>query len=155
MKKVYERLLEHLASMTPEQKAADWEELKKYNDIGTSMKRFNLSEFLSDPSRKVVTREGLPVRIICTDADRPYPVIALMKKSGYEHIERYTPDGTWVDDKRSDMELFFAPIKRKAWVNLYAHPVAGLYTGLTIFNTKEEAEKCDSLFTATIEWEES
>lgn len=155
MKEVYEKLLANLASMTPEQKAAEWEELKKYNNIGCSMKKFDLSEFLSDPSREVVTREGLPVRIICTDADRPYPIIALVTKSGYQHIESYTPDGTWVDDKRSDMELFFAPIKRKAWVNLYARTDTGLYVGSSIFNTKEEAEKCNPLFTATIEWEES
>ena len=34
MKEVYEKLLENLSNMTPEQKKEEWEELKRYNDIG-------------------------------------------------------------------------------------------------------------------------
>lgn len=34
MKEIYKKLLENLASMTPEEKERDWEELKKYNEIG-------------------------------------------------------------------------------------------------------------------------
>ena len=34
MKEVYEKLVENLASMTPEEKEKEWEELKKYNKIG-------------------------------------------------------------------------------------------------------------------------
>ena len=34
MKEVYEKLLENLSNMTPEQKKEEWEELKQYNDIG-------------------------------------------------------------------------------------------------------------------------
>ena len=34
MKEVYEKLLENLSNMTPEQKKEEWEELKHYNDIG-------------------------------------------------------------------------------------------------------------------------
>ena len=36
MKEVYEKLLENLASMTPEEKEKEWEELKNYN-IGPSI----------------------------------------------------------------------------------------------------------------------
>lgn len=38
MKKVYEKLLKNLASMTPEEKRKEWEELKKYNEIGPEVK---------------------------------------------------------------------------------------------------------------------
>lgn len=31
------------------------------------MRPFNLKEYLANPSRKVITRGGKPVRIICTD----------------------------------------------------------------------------------------
>ena len=31
------------------------------------MKQFNLKEYLENPKEEVVTREGNPVRIICTD----------------------------------------------------------------------------------------
>ena len=34
MKEVYEKLLENLSNMTPGQKKDEWEELKRYNDIG-------------------------------------------------------------------------------------------------------------------------
>ena len=34
MKEVYEKLLENLSNMTPEQKKEEWEELKRYNYIG-------------------------------------------------------------------------------------------------------------------------
>ena len=34
MKEVYEKLLENLSNITPEQKKEEWEELKRYNDIG-------------------------------------------------------------------------------------------------------------------------
>ena len=38
MKKVYEKLIKHLSSMTSKEKERDWEELKKYNEIGPSVK---------------------------------------------------------------------------------------------------------------------
>ena len=38
MKKVYEKLIENLASMTPEEKEREWEILKSYNNIGPEVK---------------------------------------------------------------------------------------------------------------------
>ena len=38
MKEVYEKLLENLANMTPKEKEKEWEELKKYNEIGPEVK---------------------------------------------------------------------------------------------------------------------
>ena len=37
MKEVYEKLIKHLSSITPEEKNKDWEELKQYNEIGPSV----------------------------------------------------------------------------------------------------------------------
>lgn len=34
MKEVYEKLLENLSNITPEQKKEEWKELKHYNGIG-------------------------------------------------------------------------------------------------------------------------
>ena len=39
MKKIYEKLIKHLASMTPEEKEKDWKDLKKYNEIGPSIEK--------------------------------------------------------------------------------------------------------------------
>ena len=37
MKEVYEKLIENLANMTPEEKEKEWEELKQYNEIEPSV----------------------------------------------------------------------------------------------------------------------
>ena len=43
------------------------------------MKQFNLEEYLKNPSKKIVTRDGSPVRIICTDRkDLDAPIVALV-----------------------------------------------------------------------------
>ena len=38
MKEVYEKLLDNLTNMTPEEKKKEWEELKQYNEIGPEVK---------------------------------------------------------------------------------------------------------------------
>ena len=43
------------------------------------MKQFSLEEYLKNPSRKVVTRDGRKARIVCTDAMGDYPLIALVE----------------------------------------------------------------------------
>ena len=44
------------------------------------MKQFNLEEYLKNPSRKVVTRDGRNVRIICTDKrGTNFPIVALVE----------------------------------------------------------------------------
>ena len=45
------------------------------------MKEFNLEEYLKNPSRQVVTRNGREVRIICTDYKSRKPIIGLVKKN--------------------------------------------------------------------------
>ncbi len=40
MSSIVERLREHLASMTEEEKQAKWEELKKWNDVGPTVEEY-------------------------------------------------------------------------------------------------------------------
>ena len=40
------------------------------------MKQFDLQEYLKNPSRKVATRDGRDVRIICTNYDSFSSIIA-------------------------------------------------------------------------------
>ena len=42
-KEVYEKLLENLANMTPEQKVEEWEALKSYNDMGPEVENYLMS----------------------------------------------------------------------------------------------------------------
>ena len=84
------------------------------------MKHFNLEEYIQNPSRKVVTRDGRNARIICTDAKALYPIIALVESPN--HVDEiacsYTKDGYFSPGEEYDCDLFFAPGKLEGWVNV-------------------------------------
>ena len=122
------------------------------------MKEFNLTEYLKNPSQKVVTRDGREVRIICTDAKGDEPIIALVynKIRDEENVYTYNRDGYFYGDNVSCLDLLFTSTKREGWINIYSeqeyrHP------GENIFATKEEAIKykdINYIATIKIEWEE-
>ena len=119
------------------------------------MKQFDLQEYLKNPSRKVVTRDGRNVRIICTNYDSFSPIIAEIEGENVSHSFR--TDGKYVDGD-SPKDLFFAPIKEKGWVSVYNNGIVN-YIGNDIFKTREEAEengKKSSFFinVSEIEWNE-
>ena len=126
------------------------------------MKQFDLKEYLADPSRKVVTRNGRNVRIICTDKKGfDYPIVALIenKLEGFEGVLYYTKDGEYTANGSSDKDLFFAPEKHEGWINIYRNEDEDYYKGMVIFSSKEDAiEKgrkfSDYITTTKIEWEE-
>lgn len=128
---------------------------------GIDMKQFNLEEYLKNPSKKVVTRTGRKVRIICTDReDSIYPIIALIKddKRESEILVTYTKDGIPAEYNEAYYTLFFAPEKKSAWINLYKMNSI-ISPGPRVYNTKEEAEsaagdKSYYISTIKIEWEE-
>ena len=122
------------------------------------MKPFNLKEYLENPSRKVVTRDGLNARIICTDRkDLKFPIVALIEtKLGGEFLQYYTKNGTAYVDNLCDADLLFLPEKHEGWVNLYKED-DNIYASMDIFKTKKEAEalSCNScIATVKVEWEE-
>ena len=125
------------------------------------MKEFNLTEYLKKTSQKVVTRDGRAVRIICIDfrSQMNKPIIALIKEDeDEENAFNFKENGRWhlPENEESLKDLFFAPIKKEGWVNIYSeqeyrHP------GENIFKTKEEAIKykdINYIATIKIEWEE-
>lgn len=126
------------------------------------MKAFNLEEYLKNPDKKVITRGGLPVRILCTDRKHERPIIALIQeKNGTEIPYTYnTQGGFWTDNGCSDFDLMFAPTKKEGWVNIYASQIAGdRYPGYSIFPNESEARlavenKQTYVATIKIEWEE-
>ena len=85
------------------------------------MKQFNLEEYKKNPNRKVITRDGRSVRILCTDRKgTEYLVIALCTMSnGSEDCYFYFPNGRMYLSADSCMDLFFAPEKKEGWLNLY------------------------------------
>ena len=126
------------------------------------MKQFNLEEYLKDPSKKVVTRDGRSVRIVCTDRVLvAFPVLALvMEKSGIENSYSYKKNGEYGENGISDLDLFFAPVKNEGWINVYRDRDTGTTSfGAILYASREEAEevgKTDVYYAATakIEWEE-
>ena len=133
------------------------------------MKQFNLEEYLANPSRKVVTRDGRSVRICCTDRkSEEQPIVALIASltEDSEYVGTYRKDGIWSTcGCASELDLFFAPEKHEGWVNIYkaAAPRETLgclvtrYAGSCIWPTEEEAKASadpDPVATIKIEWEE-
>lgn len=127
------------------------------------MKQFDLKEYLKNPNKKVVTRDGRNARIICTDrqgGDRQILALCTMSNER-ENLYSYFPNGRMYlnADADSCMDLFFAPEKHEGWVNLY-NLSEGPYLG-RIYSSKEVAEamskKCGLqhyIATIKIEWEE-
>ena len=127
------------------------------------MKAFSLKEYLKNPEKKVITRDGRSVRIRCTDRRGcDCPIVALVETptGKAENILSYREDGKWSPVGgplvNSNLDLFFAPEKHEGWANIY-----GKFLACDIFPTKEEAEEYvkrvgakDFVATAKIEWEE-
>ena len=123
------------------------------------MEQFSLEKYLANPSRKVVTRDGRPVRILCTDRkDLDFPIIALIETSpGQEMAYTYPKDGKHCTDYTDIFNLFFAPEPHEGWINIYRDSDNGrVYTG-RLYDSKEDAEKRKSdeyITTIKIKWEE-
>ena len=122
------------------------------------MRPFNLEEYLQNPLKKIVTRDGRSVRIVCTDKKGSNPILALVTRhdSIAEDIYLYTENGELSEGNSTKSSLFFAPEKHERWVNLYKED-DNIYASMDTFKTKEEAEvlSCSScIATVKVEWEE-
>ena len=126
------------------------------------MEKFNLEEYLKNPSRKVVTRDGRNARVISTDMNsKNYPIVALVKLSDNttEDVWTYTKNGEFEVDKSTTYDLFFAPEKHEGWINVYRNSDTGRTYAGAVYDSKEDAEKrkiIDENYVTTIkiEWEE-
>ena len=127
------------------------------------MKQFNLEEYLANPSRKVVTRDGRSVKIHCTNFTRAHNIIAQIE--GNDFSASYHKDGIFTHEEESNCDLFFAPEKHEGWVNIYKAGVqketlgcmVTRYVGSCIWPTEEAAKTAadpDPVVTIKIEWEE-
>ena len=129
------------------------------------MKPFNLKEYLANPSREIITEDGRPVRIVCTDAKNcKYPIVALVEIDEKERVIKYTQNGSYLEGVKHKQDLYFKPATKKGWINIFK-PVNQMPCILTsvIYNTKEDAlnfikaNKCtntDCIKTICVEWEE-
>ena len=81
------------------------------------MKQFNLQEYLAHPERKVVTRDGRKVRIVCTDraGSNVKPIVALITlPNGDETVKCFWEDGIETMSLKNNIyDLFFIPEKTR------------------------------------------
>ena len=124
------------------------------------MKQFSVKDYLANPSRKVVTRDGRSVRVLCTDKKSEYSVVALVSQNeNTETTYNFAKDGTYLKGEENSLDLFFAPEKKMAWANLYCTELGTLSSG-EFFKTEEIALKRKAtdrgkyLTTYKVEWEE-
>lgn len=124
------------------------------------MKQFSLEEYLKNPSRKVVTKDGRNARIVCTDKKGVNPIVALVTKydSVTEEAFTYTKNGEFIGGITTKYDLFFASEKHEGWVNLYRSASYATHAGCVFTSEKEAKESIYSpsryIATLKIEWEE-
>ena len=125
------------------------------------MKEFSLEEYLKNPDREVVTRDGRKVRIICTDRAglNTKPIVALITLPNRdENVKTFWNNGFETTATEGENDLFFAPSKHTDYINLY-YKENGYYLGGTVFNSAEKAKEIASesryyLTTIKAEWED-
>lgn len=124
------------------------------------MKSFSLEEYIKNPNKKIVTGKGKNVRIICTNRlSDTFPVVALVYNGADESIQGYTKDGKIMNKYPCfEYDLFFAPVKKSGWMNLYKIN-SEVVPGAKTYNTEEEAksrigDRPNYISTVKLEWEE-
>lgn len=125
------------------------------------MKQFNLEEYKKNPNRKVITRDGKSVRIVCTDMiGTVYPILAICRiDPTHDYYYSYTSTGKLSVSTCSDLDLFFAPEKHEGWINVYRDG-DDYHTSVQIpYLSKSEAishimKNDDYVRTVKVEWED-
>ena len=125
------------------------------------MEKFSLEEYLKNPERKVVTRDGRKVRILCTDRKGYTPIIALVNDAndGQEYGYAFCSDGKFFRDGNDELDLFFAPEKHEGWIIINKYPDGVRDTNGIIYHTKSDIPDIPPVgvkrvATIKIEWEE-
>ena len=122
------------------------------------MKPFSLEEYLKNPEKKMVSRDGRSVKIICTDRKNlNHPIVALIENilTEGEGVLCYTKEGKIFNQVSNDADLFFASEKREGWINIFKND--SVFPD--IYETQDLAKEYgmhrpDYIDTIKIEWEE-
>ena len=122
------------------------------------MKPFSIEEYLANPSKKVVTRDGRSVKIHCTNYIGAQKIIAQVE--GNDYSSDFSNDGRFIVCEESSCDLFFAPEKHEGWLNLFKDTLGIIYGGC-VYTSKDDAKEEEHptdreshVATIKIEWEE-
>ena len=123
------------------------------------MKQFSLEEFKKNPTRKVVTRSGRPVRILCTDAKGDCPIFGLAL--GVDGCEFPIMCSAIGETEFEEDDLFFDTVTNDGWLNLYrtkSEMITFGYFRKTIEDAVKEIDNksndCRHIATVKLTWEE-
>ena len=123
------------------------------------MKQFSLEEFKKNPNRKVVTRSGRPVRILCTDAKGDCPIFGLAL--GVDGCEFPIMCSAIGETEFEEDDLFFDTVTNDGWLNLYrtkSEMITFGYFRKTIEDAVKEIDNksndCRHIATVKLTWEE-
>lgn len=122
------------------------------------MKQFNLQEYLANPKRQVVTRDGKKVRIVCTDFDNPdFPIVGEIQGNKWPHS--FAANGKLIEGRQLCSDLFFAPEKHEGWIIINKYPDGVRDTNGIIYDTELDIPNkpqvgVKRVATIKIEWEE-
>lgn len=94
-----------------------------------------------DPTKPVQTRNGKTARIVCTDAEAPYTIVALIEGHSGDAF-RYTTEGNLLMSSPGSMDLINVPAKftRELWVNIYPQEQKGFTVRAAGHATRERAD---------------
>lgn len=130
---------------------------KKINN----MKQFNIEEYKKNPNRKVITRDGKNVRIVCTDMIGTYTVVAICRMDCIgECCYSYTDNGKLLLTEDTHLDLFFATEKKEGWINLVRNSNGNVFVETKFPYKYEEiaksavSDKSNVVATCKITWEE-
>ncbi len=127
------------------------------------MKQFNLEEYIANPNKKLITRDGRKVtKLLCTNAKGSLPIVALVETyNNSEYPYPLTKEGKDSPGVNHSNDLFFVTEKHEGWINIFKNISSGNYYmgDSRVFKSKEDAEKegmkhIDYVSTIKIEWEE-
>ena len=124
------------------------------------MKEFSLEEYLKNPNREIVTRDGRKVRILCTDRKGldVKPIVALITLPNCDEIVKcFWSEGIETAGSEDKNDLFFAPSKHTDYINLYRDE--SVYFLGAVYTSEEYAKNIAKgndqyITTIKIEWEE-
>ena len=90
---------------------------------------------MTDFTKPVQTRNGLPVTIITTEGRGLFPIIGYMGDSNY--IESWLSNGKGHKHKDSCYDLINVPEKRVGYINIFQHENSS-----GVYKSRGSADKC-------------
>jgi hypothetical protein len=96
-----------------------------------------------DPTKSYTTRDGRPVRILCTDADGCFPVVGILDGGCAEHdVKRWAEDGrAFLHRSQDSLDLIPAPVRHqlKRYLNIYRRKNGDIEAG-DLYEARADAD---------------